>query len=63
MTKPFRETLKKALKKVIRDPSLKKKLEEEALILEYLPGEAFAKEIKEDYEGVVKIVKTTEPQK
>ncbi len=60
---PVRETLKKALEKVTRDPPLKEKLEEEALILEYLPGEAFAKEIKEDDERVVKIVKTTEPQK
>ena len=63
MPKPVRETLKRAPGKVIRNPPLKKKLEKEALILEYLPGEAFAKEIKEDYERVVKIVKTTEPQK
>jgi tripartite-type tricarboxylate transporter receptor subunit TctC len=63
MPKPVRETLTKALEKTLQDPSLKKKLEEVLLVLEYLPSEAFARAIKEDYERVIKFVKTPGPQK
>ncbi|MFB3886372.1 MAG: Bug family tripartite tricarboxylate transporter substrate binding protein [Thermodesulfobacteriota bacterium] len=63
MPQPARETLTKALEKTIKDPSLKKKLEEVTLVLEYLPSEPFAKEIKEDYERIAQFVKTMGPKK
>ena len=54
---PIRETLQKALEKVIKEPSIKKKLEDVGLALEYLSGEAFAKEIDEDVKRVTQFVK------
>lgn len=63
LPKPVKETLEKALEKTIKDPALKKKLEEASLILEYLPSEPLAKEIEEDYKQVVKFVKTATPEK
>jgi tripartite-type tricarboxylate transporter receptor subunit TctC len=63
MPQPVRETLTKALEKTLQDPSLKKKLEEVESVLEYLPPEAFAKEVKEDYERLTKFLKTAGPQK
>ena len=58
MPKPIRETLTKALEKAIEDPGLKKKLEEElGTVVDYLPTEAFAKELEKDYNLVIKIIK------
>jgi tripartite-type tricarboxylate transporter receptor subunit TctC len=63
MPKSVWETLTKALEKTLQDPSLKKKLEEVESVLEYLPSEAFAKEVKDDYERLIKFIKTAGPQK
>lgn len=63
LPKPNREILEKALEKTIKDPAIKKKLEEVSLVLDYLPSETFAKEIEEHYKRVVNLVKTTAPQK
>lgn len=57
---PVRETLEKALEKVLADPALKKKLEEVSLSLDYLPSKAFAEEIAEDYKRVADFVKTAD---
>ena len=63
MPKSVRETLVKALEKTIKDPTLKKKLEEVELVLEYLPAEAFGKELEEDYKRIIEIAKTIEPNR
>ena len=55
---PIRETLEKALEKVLKEPGLKKKLEDVSLALEYLPSKAFAKEIENDVKRVSEFVKT-----
>jgi tripartite-type tricarboxylate transporter receptor subunit TctC len=54
---PARETLTKALEKVIKDPALKKKLEDVSLALEYLPSKAFGEEIEGDVRRVTQFVK------
>ncbi len=52
---PIRETLVKALEKAIKDPAVKKKLEELGTVVDYLPADAFTREIEEDYNRVLKI--------
>ncbi len=63
LPKSVEETLKKAMAKTIKEPSVAKKLEEVELILEYLPGPAFAKEIDESYRRLVQVVKAPAAQK
>lgn len=58
LPKPIRETLTKALEKAIEDPALKKRLEELGTVVDYIPAEAFAREIEADYNLVIKIMKT-----
>ena len=58
MPGPVHETLEKALEKVLKEPGLKKKLEDVSLALEYLPSKAFAKEIENDVKRVSEFVKT-----
>ena len=56
---PVRETLEKALEKVIKEPTLKKRLDDVSLALEYLPRKAFAKEIEEDTKQITEFAKTS----
>ncbi len=58
MPKPIRKTLQDALEKTIKEPNLKGKLEEVQLNLDYLPAEAFAKEIEENYKRLINFLKT-----
>lgn len=58
---PIRKTLVAALEKAIKDPSLKKQMEERGAVVAYEPGNVLAKEIKEDYQQVLKIAKTMKP--
>lgn len=60
---PIRQTLEQALEKTVNDPAVRKRLEEVETALDYLPAEAFAKEIEEDYKQIIKIVETTRPKK
>ena len=55
---PVRQTLVNALEKTIKDPSIKQKVENAGAVVEYLPGEALAKEIEEGYNLIVKLAKT-----
>ncbi len=52
---PIRQTLVKALEKAVKEPVLKKRLDDAGASLAYLPGEALAKEIEGDYKSVLKI--------
>lgn len=61
--KSIKATLEKALENTLKDPALKKKLEEVPLSLDYLPFEAFAKELDEDYKLMNKLTKIDAPQK
>ncbi len=63
MPKPIRETLVKALEKTIKDPAFKKRLQEVELVMEYLPSEAFANELEEDYKRISELVKATGPKR
>ncbi len=63
MPKPIQETLVKALEKTIKDPTLKKKLDEIALVLDYLPAKDFAKELEKDYIRVTKLIEVDKPQR
>jgi len=58
MPAPVRETLEKALEKVLNEPSLKEKLDDVSLALDYLPAKVHAKEIAEDFRRVSEFVKT-----
>lgn len=55
--KPVKETLEKALEKTIKDPAVKRKLEDVSFVLEYLPSAAFAQRIEEEYRLVIEHVK------
>lgn len=61
--KPIKDVLEKALEKAIKEPSLKSKLENVSLELDYLPATAYAKEIQEDYKRVVNFLKTSGSKK
>jgi len=61
--KPIKDVLEKALEKAIKDPSLKSKLENVSMELDYLPAAAYAKEIEEDYQRVVNFLKTSGSKK
>jgi len=63
VAKSTRETLEKAFEKTIKDPGLKKRLEEEGTILEHAPSEVFAKEIQEEYDRVTKFIRSAGPRK
>lgn len=63
LPKPIRQTLEQALEKTLKDPAVKKKLEQVETSLDYLPSEAFAKEIEEATKQVVMMVGTVKPQK
>lgn len=63
MPKPILQTLEKALEKSIKDPAFKNKLEDEALVWEYVGHDAFAKEVQGDYQRVIKNMKLSEPPK
>lgn len=63
MPKTVHEVLEKAFEKTFKDPALKKRLEEEALILDYAPADVFAKQLKEDSERIIKFLKTAGPHK
>lgn len=56
--KTIKETLEKALEKTIKDPTVKERLEEQVLVLDYLPAEAFAKELQKHNRGIIEILKT-----
>jgi tripartite-type tricarboxylate transporter receptor subunit TctC len=59
MPAPIKETLQMALEKVIKDPTLKKKLDNVCLALDYQPEKIFTKQIAEDFQRVDQFVKTT----
>ncbi len=54
-----KETIEKALEKLLKDPALKKKLDDVCLALDYQPEKVFAKQIADDYQRVEQFVKTT----
>lgn len=57
MPAPVKETLQKALEKVMKDPALKKKLDNVCLALDYQPEKVFAKQIMDDYQRTEQFVK------
>ncbi len=59
----IRQALVVALEKTIKDPVTRKKVEEMGAAVEYLPGDAFAKEIEESYQHILKFAKAAKPQK
>ncbi len=60
---PVRQTIAKALDKTINDHSLKKIVDEAGAFIDYLPGVAFAKEIEEEYNQILKIAQTIKVRK
>ena len=63
LPKPVRDTLVNALEKTIKDPALKERLGHHFIIPNYLPTEAYTKELAEDYKRVIAIIKGMEPPK
>lgn len=64
MPKNVRETLAKALEKTLKAPGLDKKLEAAGeMTLDYLPAQAFAKELDEDYKQVMELSKSMQHPK
>ncbi|MFC1814374.1 Bug family tripartite tricarboxylate transporter substrate binding protein [Thermodesulfobacteriota bacterium] len=59
LPKHVREVLVNAIQKTLQDPLLKKKMDDIAVFLDYLPSEDFTKAVREDYARLVKLYKTT----
>ena len=57
LPKAIRQTLVKGLEKTVKDPAIQKKVSARGATLQYAPGDVLAKEIAEDYQQIVKIVK------
>jgi len=57
LPKAIRQTLVKGLEKTVKDPTIQKKVSARGATLQYAPGDVLAKEIAEDYQQIVKIVK------
>ncbi len=63
LPKSVRQTLEQALEKSLKDPTVKNKLEKVETSLDYLPAEAFTKEIEEASKQVSLLVGTIKPHK